>query len=112
MRYENARKLLDNYIIALHEHNCMGIRALVPGDYEAQADIDDRLEKFGGVRIDTTKIDISSDINPDILSAYINSSSDGGQVVKWTENLVWRDGQWWLVLGSLRPGDLRSRINR
>lgn len=104
IRYDLARKIVIDYLRALHDYDQAGIRALVPKTYEAQTDIKERLIRFGGINNDSAKIAIKNDIVPDVLVVDIQARDQNDQLIRWTENLFWRDERWWFVMGSAGEG--------
>jgi hypothetical protein len=80
----------------------------VPTAYEGEEDIDDRLRRFGGASASRAGVEISPVYGPEILAVTIRTVGPDAQPLAWTENMIWRDGAWRLVLGSARalPGEL------
>ncbi len=97
-----AHGMVLQYLYALQERDRGGILKLVPADYDAAKDVDDRLQRFGGATASGADIRITQDLSPEVLSATIRTRGADGRQLVWTENLFWRDGAWWLVLGG-RP---------
>jgi hypothetical protein len=104
--------MILQYLYALQERDRGGILKLVPGDYDAAKDVDDRLQRFGGATASGADIRITQDLSPDVLSATIRTRGADGRQLVWTENLFWRDGAWRLVLGGRPPLFPASDIQR
>ncbi|WNG61835.1 hypothetical protein F0U59_49330 [Archangium gephyra] len=97
-----ARETVIEYLHALEARDRDGVLRLVPGDYEAAKDVDERLQRFGGAQAAAAHIDITSDLSPEVLTVNIRTVGPGGREMAWTENLFWRDGTWRLLLGGVR----------
>lgn len=107
-----AHATVLNYLHALEARDPNGILKLVPNDYDAAKEVNERLQRFGGIHANEAQIRITSDISPKVLSASIRTTGPDGQEVAWTENLFWRDGAWKLVLGGRDEGRPVSDIRR
>jgi hypothetical protein len=107
-----ARTTVVEYLHALEKRDSNGILKLVPSDYNAATEVNERLHRFGGAHADAAHIRISADISPQSLSASIRTTGPDGRELAWTENLFWHDGTWKLVLGGRPDGRPASDIQR
>jgi hypothetical protein len=107
-----AREAVLEYIEALGAKDRDSIARWAPEGYETAEAIDDRLRRFGGVRAAGAKIQIGTDISPEVYVVKIQTLGADGREIAWTENLFWRDGGWRLVLGKARGGFPSSSIQR
>lgn len=74
-----ARVVVLEYLRALEARDRHGIEKLVPGDYDAGGDIDQRLQQFGGARAHEAEIRITADFSPEVVSANIRTVGPDGR---------------------------------
>jgi hypothetical protein len=108
----SAHSRVVEYLRALEARDRSGILELVPDDYDAAGEADERLQRLGGAHAKGAHIRLTAEFSPDILSVSIRTTGADGREVAWTENLFWRDGEWWLVLGGRGDGRPASDTRR
>jgi len=94
------------YLAALEARDRRALSRLVPDDFDAGADVEDRLTRYGGARAAQAKVEIHTDVSPEAASARIRTAVDDGRELAWVENLYRRDGSWWMAWGRLRRAPL------
>lgn len=102
---EQASPVLTAYLVALASRDAGAISRLAPVGYDVAADVEDRLARYGGVT--NPGFSLEPGIAPKVVVAKIEATRQSTPVT-WTENLVWRDDRWNVLLGNLadatRPG--------
>lgn len=104
-----AAAVAHAYLRALERADPAALRDLAPPGYDARADVEREIASYGGLR-PRAAVSTTRDLAPDVLTMRIRGLDAGGRPLQWTENLVRKDGGWFVLLGSLPPrGDARPR---
>lgn len=98
----SAAGTIFGYLCALERHDLRQLAGFAPGTHEGEEDIDGRLQRFGGASASQAEVEISSALSPSLLSVTIRTVGPDAQKLAWTENMIWCEGSWKLVLGSAR----------
>lgn len=93
--------VMRKYLAGLAARDESAVAELIPPGYVADKDIADRLSSFGGLRATeaTVHIKAQSSLAPDIRTARVAAAGSTGIELRWTETLVRRGGQWYVLLG-------------
>ncbi len=98
----SARPVILSYLTALETRDRSAVRGFAPPDYDADAEVADRIAKYGGARAVAASITFDTELSKAAPSVLIETTSAAGRPLAWRETVFWREGQWWIVLGSLK----------
>ena len=98
--HRSAAMAIFEYLGALEGENPQRLADLVPATDEGQTEVEDRLRRFGGARVGQAEVKITAPQSSTVLAVSIRTVGSDARALAWTENMVWSEGAWRLLLGG------------
>ena len=107
-------EVVEAYISALNHNDSDQLSSLIAPNHEATVDLQNKIAKYGGIKLDNIQISYMSTENPYYLTARLQfeiGREDGTRGIITDELYLQREGdEWFLVMGTTTANPIPNPV--